>query len=67
MRQGIGRSVSSARRVVDRLVRDVGGRGLDEVIGEIREWLIRPSPCQAFDRRADTPVEPYTPRRRDRR
>ena len=33
------------------------------MVGEIGERWIRPSLCQAFDRLADAPVEPYAPRR----
>ena len=64
MRQRIGRTVSRARRVVDRFVGGIGRRGLDEVIGEIRERRIRPSLRQTFDRLAHAPVEPDAPRRR---
>ena len=64
VRQRVGCTVSSTRRVIDRLVRGVGRCGLDEVIGEVRERRVGPSLRQSFDRLADAPVEPYAPRRR---
>ena len=64
VRQCVGRTIARASCVVDRFVGDIGRRGLNEVVGQIREWRIGPSLRQTFDRLAHAPVEPYATCRR---